>query len=456
MHIRYGGTDTPLEIAAGGLAQMVEAFATEHRARYGFVVEGRALVAAQVTVEAIGRMAEVDEPERPVVARAANDLLVPVDEVMMVTARAPPAAGELRHAGARALDLRPGDQVQGPAIIVEATTTVVVEPGWRAELNSRDHLVLSRVEPLARQAAIGTRSDPIMLEVFNNLFMSIAEQMGVTLQNTAYSVNMKERLDFSCALFDRAGMLIANAPHMPVHLGSMGESVRTVLKLRGGTMRPGDVFALNNPYNGGTHLPDVTLIMPVFGEDRRLLFLTASRGHHADIGGITPGSMPPDSTTIDEEGVLIDDFQLVDQGRFLGDELDMLLASGPYPARNPRQNTADLQAQIAACAKGRSELIKMIRHFGLETVQAYTGHVQDNAEESVRRVLGVLKPGAFTYPLDNGSEIRVRVEIDREAPRGGRFTGTSAQLADNFNAPPIAAGPRCSTCSAPWSTSRSR
>ena len=437
VHIRYGGTDTPLEIPAGGLAEMIEAFATEHRARYGFVVEGRALVAAQVTVEAIGRMAEIDEPERPVVARAANDPLVPVDEVMMVTARAPHQPPEsfatpvLERSG-----LRPGDQVQGPAIIVEATTTVVVEPGWRAELTGRDHLVLSRVEPLARQAAIGTRSDPIMLEVFNNLFMSIAEQMGVTLQNTAYSVNMKERLDFSCALFDRAGMLIANAPHMPVHLGSMGESVRTVLKLRGRTMRPGDVFALNNPYNGGTHLPDVTLIMPVFGEDRRLLFLTASRGHHADIGGITPGSMPPDSTTIDEEGVLIDDFQLVDRGRFLGDELDMLLASGPYPARNPRQNTADLQAQIAACAKGGSELLKMIQHFGLDTVLAYTGHVQDNAEESVRRVLGVLKPGAFTYPLDNGSEIRVRVEIDPEARSAVvDFTGTSAQLADNFNAP---------------------
>ena len=231
-------------------------------------------------------------------------------------------------------------------------------------------------------------------------------------------------------------MLIANAPHMPVHLGSMGESVRTVLRLRGGAMRAGDVFALNNPYNGGTHLPDVTVIMPVFGEGERLLFLTAARGHHADIGGITPGSMPPNSTSIEQEGVLIDDFQLVDQGRFLGDELDALLASGAYPARNPRQNVADLQAQIAACAKGRAELLKMIKHFGLETVQAYTGHVQDNAEESVRRVLGVLKPGAFTYPLDNGAKIQVRVEIDHEARSAVvDFTGTSAELADNFNAP---------------------
>ncbi len=437
VHIRYSGTDTPLEIAAGPRGQMVQAFETEHRSRYGFVVEGRSLVVEQVTVEAIGHMAEVEEPEREIVPRRADEPLVPVDEVVMLTARAPHQPPE-RFATPviERSDLRPGDRVSGPAIIVEATTTVVVEPGWRAELTARDHLILARVEPLARQAAIGTRSDPIMLEVFNNLFMSIAEQMGVTLQNTAYSVNMKERLDFSCALFDPAGMLIANAPHMPVHLGSMGESVRTILRLRGASMRPGDVFALNNPYNGGTHLPDVTVIMPVFADDGRLLFLTASRGHHADIGGITPGSMPPDSRSIDEEGVLIDDFQLVAEGRFLGEELDALLASGPYPARNPRQNVADLQAQIAACSKGRGELMRMIEHFGLDTVLAYTGHVQDNAEESVRRVLDVLRPGAFTYPLDNGSEIHVRVDIDRAARSAVvDFTGTSAQLADNFNAP---------------------
>ena len=437
VHIRYSGTDTSLAIKAGGRAQMVAEFEAEHRTRYGFVVEGRALVVEQVAVEAIGHMAEIDEPERPLVARAADDPLRATGEVAMVTARAPHQPPETFATPViERSSLRPGDAVAGPAIIVEATTTVVVEPGWQAALTPRDHLLLSRVEPLARQAAVGTHSDPIMLEVFNNLFMSIAEQMGLTLQNTAYSVNMKERLDFSCALFDRAGMLIANAPHMPVHLGSMGESVRTVLKLRGGSMRPGDVFALNNPYNGGTHLPDVTLIMPVFGDDGRLLFLTASRGHHADIGGITPGSMPPDSTSLEQEGVLIDDFHLVDQGRFRGDELDLLLASGPYPARNPRQNTADLQAQIAACAKGRSELVKMIEHFGLETVLAYTGHVQDNAEESVRRVLDVLTPGEFSYPLDNGAVIRVRVDIDRQARRATvDFSGTSAQLADNFNAP---------------------
>jgi 5-oxoprolinase (ATP-hydrolysing) len=437
IHLRYSGTDTSLEITAGELTAMVQDFEAEHRSRYGFVVEGRALVVEQVTVEAIGRMAEIEEVERPPVPRGAGEPLIPVAEVMMVTARAPHQPPEsFATPLIERSDLRPGDRVDGPAIIVEATTTVVVEPGWQAELSARDHLILTRIEPLARQAAIGTRSDPIMLEVFNNLFMSIAEQMGVTLQNTAYSVNMKERLDFSCALFDPDGMLIANAPHMPVHLGSMGESVRTILKLRAATMRKGDVFALNNPYNGGTHLPDVTVVMPVFDERGRLLFLTASRGHHADIGGITPGSMPPDSTSIDEEGVLIDNFHLVDEGRFQGQALDALLASGPWPARNPRQNVADLQAQIAACAKGRAELLKMIGQFGLETVLAYTGHVQDNAEESVRRVLDVLSPGAFTYPLDNGARIQVRVDIDRAARRATvDFTGTSAQLADNFNAP---------------------
>ena len=356
VHIRYGGTDTPLELLAADATELRRAFEAEHRARYGFVVEGRGLVVTQVAVEAIGRMAEIDEPELAIVPRTAREPLEPVDRVTMITARAPHQPPETFATPVfERAHLRPGDRIDGPAIIVEATTTVVVEPGWAAELTARDHLLLGRVEALPERAAIGTRADPIMLEVFNNLFMSIAEQMGVTLQNTAYSVNMKERLDFSCALFDRDGMLIANAPHMPVHLGSMGESVRTILRTRGDAMRAGDVFALNNPYNGGTHLPDVTVIMPVFGDDGDLLFLTASRGHHADIGGITPGSMPPDSTSIEQEGVLIDDFQIVDQGRFLAKELDAVLASGPYPARNPRQNVADMQAQIAACARGAGE-----------------------------------------------------------------------------------------------------
>ena len=437
IHIRYSGTDTSLEVPYGDLAELRQTFESEHRARYGFVVEGRSLMIEHVTVETIGRMAEAGEPEQDIVPRAADAPIQPVDEVVMMTGRAPhqPPESFATPVVERA-DLRPGDVIKGPAIIVERITTVVVEPGWQAELTGRDHLLLSRVEALARQAAIGTHSDPIMLEIFNNLFMAIAEQMGVTLQNTAYSVNMKERLDFSCAVFDPDGMLIANAPHMPVHLGSMGESVRTILRQRRGQLRPGDVYALNNPYNGGTHLPDVTVVLPVFDASGRLVFLTASRGHHADIGGITPGSMPPDSTTIDQEGVLIDDFHLVDQGRFRAKDLETLLATGSYPVRNARQNIADLQAQIAACHRGANELLAMIDHFSLDTVLAYTKHVQDNAEESVRRVLDRLKDGAFTYPLDNGAQIQVSVRIDREARRAlVDFTGTSGQLSDNFNAP---------------------
>jgi 5-oxoprolinase (ATP-hydrolysing) len=438
IHVRYSGTDTPLEIpAAGTAAELRGAFEREHRTRYGFVVEGRALVVEQVAVEAIGRMSAIEEPERPVVPRPPGEPLLPVEEAQTFTVRAPHQPPERFTTPIFAREgIRPGDRVRGPAIVVEATTTVVIEPGWEAELSARDHLILSRVEPLPRQVAIGTDSDPILLEIFNNLFMAIAEQMGVTLQNTAYSVNMKERLDFSCAVFDQGGMLIANAPHMPVHLGSMGESVRTIIRSRASSVREGDAFALNNPYNGGTHLPDVTVVMPVFGEGGEVLFWLAARGHHADIGGITPGSMPPDSRTIEDEGVLIDDLQIVDCGRFLHQEVEAVLRSGPHPARNVRQNIADLQAQIAACARGQGELLRMIGQFGRETVLAYTRHVQDNAEESVRRVLDRLQDGEFAYPLDNGAVIQVAVRIERGERRAVvDFTGTSAQLADNFNAP---------------------
>ena len=404
-------------------------------------------------------MAVIDEPEREVVPRAADQPLEPVDRARMVTARAPhqPPEAFATPVFERA-QLRPGDRIAGPAIIVEATTTVVVEPGWGAELTVRDHLLLSRIEALPQRAAIGTRADPIMLEVFNNLFMSIAEQMGVTLQNTAYSVNMKERLDFSCALFDRDGMLIANAPHMPVHLGSMGESVRTILRLRGAGMRPGDVFALNNPYNGGTHLPDVTVIMPVFGDGGQLLFLTAARGHHADIGGITPGSMPPDSTSIEEEGVLIDDFQLVDQGRFLAEELDALLASGPYPARNPRQNVADLQAQIAACARGAGEIVRDDR-----PVRPGHGARLHRARPGQRRGVGAAGAGRA-----QGRRVRVparqrrrdpgaRADRSGGAPRRGRLHRHERRSSPTTSTRrPRSAAPRCCTCSARWSTSRSR
>ena len=331
--------------------------------------------------------------------------------------------------------MRPGDRVGGPALICGATTTVVVEPGWALEVTPRDHLILDRVEPLARQVAVGTHCDPILLEIFNNLFMTIAEQMGVTLQSTAYSVNVKERLDFSCAVFAADGALVANAPHMPVHLGSMGQSVRTIIALNRDRLRRGDVWALNNPYNGGTHLPDITVVMPVFeGDD--LVFFTASRAHHADVGGITPGSMPPDSTHIDQEGVLFDNFLLVENGQLREVALLEVLRAGPWPVRNETQNVADIQAQVASCQRGANELAKMVGQFGLATVRAYMGHVQDNAEESVRRVLDVLHDGEFTYAHDAGPVVKVQISIDKAARRATvDFTGTSQQQPWNFNAP---------------------
>ena len=334
-------------------------------------------------------------------------------------------------------NLPTGSRIDGPAVLVEENSTTVVEPGWQAELSPRNHLILTRNDPLQRKEAIGTEVDPVMLEVFNNLFMNVAEQMGVILENTAYSVNIKERLDFSCALFDGQGQLISNAPHMPVHLGSMSESVSAVLKENRGSMSSGDVYMLNAPYNGGTHLPDITVVTPVFCSNPNApLFFVASRGHHADIGGITPGSMPPQSTHIDQEGILFDNFKLIDEGTFREEELIKCLSQGPYPARNPHQNIADLKAQIAANEKGVKELGSMLEHFGLDVVQAYMKHVQDNAEESVRRVLDVLREGDFCYPMDNGQRICVRIAIDRSARSADiDFTGTSPLGKNNFNAP---------------------
>jgi len=433
VHVRYAGTDTSIEVALGPAETMREAFEREHKSRYGFTVEGRDLVVETLTLEGIGLMADIEEPAR----RTSDATPEPLRATTIFTTRAPHQPAErLEAAVYRREDLPPGARLGGPAIVAGTTTTIVVEPGWSLEVTARDHVVLTRTEKLPDRVALGTTCDPILLEIFNNLFMTIAEQMGVTLQNTAYSVNVKERLDFSCAVFDSTGGLIANAPHMPVHLGSMGESVRTIIRLRRGEMRKGDVFALNNPYNGGTHLPDVTVVMPVFSEAGEVLFYTASRAHHADIGGITPGSMPPFSKHIDEEGVLFDNFRLVAEGRFLHDEVRALLESGPYPARNPRQNIADLQAQVAACAKGAAELDRMVGQFGIETVQAYMTHVMNNAEESVRRVVDRLTDGSFSYAHDLGPEIRVKVTVDK-ANRRARidFSGTSPQQDWNFNAP---------------------
>ncbi|MDH3441832.1 MAG: hydantoinase B/oxoprolinase family protein, partial [Gammaproteobacteria bacterium] len=333
--------------------------------------------------------------------------------------------------------LAPGQQVTGPAIIIEPTATTIVERGWRGAINDRGHLVLERYVERDKAEAIGTTVDPVMLEVFNNLFMSIAEQMGATLQNTAYSVNIKERLDFSCALFNADGDLIANAPHIPVHLGSMGETVKTIVAANAGKIESGNVYVLNAPYHGGTHLPDVTVVTPVFDEaDQEILFFVASRGHHADIGGRTPGSAPPDSSHIEEEGVLIDNFLIVERGRFRERALRELLGSGKYPCRNIEQNIADLSAQIAANETGVAELRKMVSHYGIDVVSAYMGHVQDNAEESVRRVIDVLADSEFEYPLDDGSVIRIRISVDKtERAATIDFTGTSPQHPLNYNAP---------------------
>jgi len=437
IHLRYEGTDTSLIVTYGELDEMIAEFERAHHKRFGFNAPDRVRIVGTVTAEAIGLTERV--ADSTVTTPMNTEQPKPLDTVTIY------AEGENHHTPVYNRDsLQPGQQVSGPAIIIESTATTVVEPGWQGTMTPMGHLVLERVVPLPTQVAIGTGraagdagADPILLEIFNNLFMSIAEQMGATLANTAYSVNIKERLDFSCAIFDRDGNLVANAPHMPVHLGSMGESIQTVIRERGDTIKPGDVYALNAPYNGGTHLPDVTVISPVYDEtDTDLLFFVASRGHHADIGGITPGSMPADSTTVEEEGVLIDNFLMVENGRLREQALDDLLASGKYPARNPHQNIADLSAQIAANEKGVQELRKMVDHFSLETVHAYMRHVQDNAEESVRRVLGVLKNGSFTYELDQGHRIQVAITIDEENRSAViDFTGTSDQVGSNFNAP---------------------
>ncbi|HEY9025010.1 MAG TPA: hydantoinase B/oxoprolinase family protein [Burkholderiaceae bacterium] len=430
VHLRYQGTDSALVVPfAHDAARLVAAFEAAYSQRFAFLMRERALLVEAVSVEAI---AAGDAPAEARHALAASGMAPVAETVAMF------CGGRWRDAALVVREqAKPGHVIAGPAVIAERNATTVVEPGWQARVTAHDHLVLDRVQPREARRAIGTRVDPVMLEVFNNLFMNIAEQMGLQLQNTAYSVNIKERLDFSCALFDAHGNLIANAPHMPVHLGSMSESIKTVIARNAGTMQPGDVYVLNDPYHGGTHLPDVTVVTPVWDDAAAtILFYVGSRGHHADIGGTTPGSMPPFSTRIEEEGVQIDNVKLVDQGRLREREMLELLGSGAYPSRNPQQNLADLKAQIAANEKGVQELRKMVAQFGLDVVQAYMGHVQDNAEESVRRVITKLKDGTYTLPLDNGAQIRVAIRVDA-AQRSAEidFAGTSPQLANNFNAP---------------------
>ncbi|MFN3743315.1 MAG: hydantoinase B/oxoprolinase family protein [Hyphomicrobiaceae bacterium] len=429
VHVRYEGAHQALAVDYGDEAQLRQRFAELHRARFGFAVERDDLIVEAVALEAIGASDAI--VERPM-ERAHDADPRPIAHVQMHTRSGWVSAPLYERA-----KLGPGDSLEGPAIIIEPTGTNVVEEGWSATITDLGHLVLTRTAARERREQLGTEADPIMLEVFNNLFMSIAEQMGATLENTAYSVNIKERLDFSCALFDREGNLVANAPHVPVHLGSMSEAVRTVLRLNAGTLRPGDSIMLNNPYNGGTHLPDVTVVTPVFSRDAtRILFVVASRGHHADIGGKTPGSAPPDSRHIDEEGVLIDNFKIVDQGRLREAETRALLASGRYPCRNIDQNMADLRAQIASNETGVREILRMVEQFGQPVVDAYMRHVQDNAEAAVRKAIDKLRDGAFHYPMDSGAAIRVAVRVDRAARSATiDFTGTSAQSEFNYNAP---------------------
>ncbi|GHC86009.1 hydantoinase B/oxoprolinase family protein [Streptomyces flavofungini] len=423
-HLRYDGTDTTLTVELTEPAAMTRAFEEHHRATYSFTLD-RPVVVEALSVEATGR---TEPPDLSVLGGA--------------SARGAARTVRLHTGGSwrevplhRREELPHGERVMGPAIITEASATTVVDEGWGAAMSDDGHLVMERVAaPVSSDA--GTQADPVLLEVFNNLFMSIAEQMGARLESTAQSVNIKERLDFSCALFDPDGNLVANAPHIPVHLGSMGTSVKEVIRRRT-TMRPGDAYAVNDPYHGGTHLPDVTVITPVFDvPGERILFYVASRGHHAEIGGIAPGSMPAHSRTIDEEGILFDNWLLVEAGRFREAETLRLLTETRYPSRNPTTNLADLRAQIAANQKGVDEVARMIGDFGLDVVQAYMRHVQDNAEDSVRRVIDTLEEGEFSYETDSGAVIRVRVSVDREQRAATvDFTGTSAQLATNFNAP---------------------
>ncbi len=430
LHLRYDGTDTALPVAYTTPAQARADFEAAHLAQFGFTTPDKRVIIDSAEVEAVDTAAPAaPEGEREChAAEARTDI-----RTRLFCNGGWTEAGVFRRA-----DLTPGNTATGPALIIEDNQTIVVEPGWRAEITARDHVLLTRHETVARDMAIGTTAaDPILLEVFNNLFMSIAEQMGVTLQNTAQSVNIKERLDFSCAVFDAAGALVANAPHMPVHLGSMDRSVETVIRLNAGDIHPGDVFALNAPYNGGTHLPDITVVTPVFDEDEEnILFWVASRGHHADVGGTAPGSMTPLATTVNEEGVLIDNFRLVERGTFREEALRRVLSEHPYPCRNVDVNVADLKAQIAANARGINELRKMVGNFGLDVVQAYMGHVQDNAAEAVARVLEKLSDGSYEYQTDTGQVIRVQITVDRAARQATvDFTGTSEVRANNFNAP---------------------
>ncbi|MBE9008605.1 hydantoinase B/oxoprolinase family protein [Pseudanabaenaceae cyanobacterium LEGE 13415] len=433
VRLRYQGTDSALTVNFDRAETMRQQFEEIYQQRYGFSMPDKGLIVEAVSVEAL---AHTDSITERLIAEGRSTPLRSIATVRIYTKGAWHDTPVYRRQ-----DLRPGDRITGAALILEPTGTNVVEPGWCTELTQQNYLILSKIKEVQELSTaispVAATPDPVLLEIFNNLVRAIAEEMGITLQNTSYSVNIKERLDFSCAIFDQFGQLVANAPHIPVHLGSMSESVSRLIRAKGNVLKPGDAFASNNPYNGGTHLPDITVITPVFVPNRPTpMFYVASRGHHADIGGITPGSMPPHSTTIDQEGILLDNVQIVDRGKFQEADLLEILTTGNYPVRNPVQNLADLQAQIAANERGVQELCRIVEQYGLEVVQAYMQHVQNNAEESVRRVIDVLKPGCFDYLMDDGSKICVDIQIDRTT-RSARidFTGTSPQQSTNLNAP---------------------
>ncbi len=452
VHLRYAGVDTAIAVPIGAETGMRAAFEEIHKRLFGFVSPDKPVQVAMLEVEAVGGGAFVGEGNIP---SGAGDSTPSRSGAGTIPAVSPDVGQESSDgvvtrffsAGAwheapvvKREALGPGVKLAGPALVIETHQTVIVEPGWRLEVSQSNDLVLSRVEARRRELA-GAKADPVLLEVFNNLFMSIAEQMGEALRNTSQSVNIKERLDFSCAIFNAKAQLVANAPHIPVHLGSMDRAVETIARENAGDIRPGDVFMINAPYNGGTHLPDITVVTPVFdGDGVEILFYVASRGHHEDIGGLTPGSMTPRATHIDEEGVYIDNFKLVEADRFREVETRRLLTGAKHPARAPDKNIADLKAQVAANAKGVAELKRMVDHFGLDVVRAYMGHVQDNAEASVRALIDRLSDGAFTIETDQGTHIKVAVRVDHAAREATfDFTGTSPMQPSNFNAPePVA------------------
>ena len=428
VYLRYKDSDSSLAVRFDDYKSMKSSFENTHKARFGFISPEKTLIIESIQVEVSCQSEQFDLEEIPIQALKTKTLTS--NDVFI--------GGETQQTiFYNRSDIASNDLIFGPAVIIESTSTIVIEPGWQGCLNDKNDLILERTEKIKRASAIGTNVDPVMLEIFNNLFMSVAEQMGTVLENTASSVNIKERLDFSCALFSPTGDLVANAPHVPVHLGSMSESIKTIIRENFDTMSRGDAFLINAPYNGGTHLPDITLIKPVYDENsEKVIFYVATRGHHADIGGTVPGSAPANSSHVKEEGILIDNFTLVSKGVFLEKEIYDLLSSGEYPARNIQQNIADLKAQVAAAEKGSQELLKVIKNYGLGVVHAYMKHVQDNAEESVRRVLDVLSDSSFTYKMDDGNQVSVAISVDKiERSATIDFTGTSEQHPGNYNAP---------------------